>query len=88
MAFTRKLNIDGWRIEGIIPFTRQALWRRRDELAYQKKKYFTLSTSSSRTGIVSLPYTSSSSYVVAASHVGHIAPSGSVVPAIVHVSNH
>jgi hypothetical protein len=27
IAFTKKLNLDGWRIEGTIPFTRYQLWK-------------------------------------------------------------
>ena len=28
IAFTKDLNMAGWRVEGMIPFTRQALWRK------------------------------------------------------------
>ena len=28
-AFTAQRNLDGWRVEGMIPFTRYALWRKR-----------------------------------------------------------
>ena len=31
MAFTKDLNMAGWRVEGMIPFTRHALWRKMDE---------------------------------------------------------
>jgi len=31
IAFTKDLNMAGWRVEGMIPFTRHALWRKVEE---------------------------------------------------------
>jgi hypothetical protein len=31
IAFTKDLNMIGWRVEGMIPFTRHALWRKVEE---------------------------------------------------------
>jgi hypothetical protein len=31
IAFTKELNMGGWRVEGMIPFTRQALWKKVEE---------------------------------------------------------
>jgi hypothetical protein len=31
IAFKKDLNMDGWRVEGMIPFTRHALWRKVEE---------------------------------------------------------
>ncbi len=30
IAFTKELNMGAWRVEGMIPFTRQALWKKVD----------------------------------------------------------
>jgi hypothetical protein len=31
IVFTKDLNMAGWRVEGMIPFTRQSLWRKVEE---------------------------------------------------------
>ncbi len=31
MAFTKNPNMGGWRVEGMIPFTHQALWKKVEE---------------------------------------------------------
>ena len=50
IAFTLKHNMAGWRVEGMIPFTRNALWRK---LAEDE-----LDSSSNSTTIGSLPWSS------------------------------
>ena len=43
IAFTKELNMAGWRVEGMIPFTRLALWRKVEECRLDNS--FSLSTS-------------------------------------------
>ncbi len=43
-AFTKDLNMAGWRVEGMIPFTRHALWKKVEECRLLDSS-FSLSTS-------------------------------------------
>ncbi len=44
IAFNLKHNMAGWRVEGMIPFTRNALWRKieEDELNSSRELYHQL----------------------------------------------